>query len=274
MKAQTNLRPFFWVIFIAIAVVSCKSGTKNSTKTSDQGIESLVSREKVIEEVTGYPIPTSFEVTTMINDAGSPFIIGLVNSTENIDKYFSIKEKAVNLGIYSADLSYVATYIQKQKTMYYLETSKRLIDELEITSAFNRNYIQRVESNIDNRDSLIHIISESFYDTYKYLRKNEQDITSVLVVSGSWIESIYITSQIIIVSHDKQPYIDILVKQKKSLDQLLDVVEPVKDDENIRDIYSGLVGIKNAYEEIGEKATTKQIDDLTKKLETLRDGLI
>lgn len=274
MKTQTYLKPFFWGIFIIIAVIGCKSGTNKSTDASEQGLESLVSKEKVIEEVTGYPIPTSFEVTTMINDAGSPFIIGLVNSTESVDNYFSMKDKAVNLGIYSADLSYVATYIQKQETMHYLETSKRLIDELEITSAFNRDYIQRVESNIDNRDSLIHIISESFYDTYAYLHKNEQDVTSVLVVSGSWIESLYITSQIIIVSQDKQPYIDILLKQEKSLDQLLHVVEPVKDDENVKDIYAGLTDLKSAYEGIGDKASEDQIDGLTKKLEELRNGLI
>ena len=259
MKTQTYLKPFFWGIFIALAVISCKSGPKDSNDTSKQGVESLISKEKVIEEVTGYPIPTSFEVTTMINEAGSPFIIGLVNSTENVDNYFSMKDKAVNLGIYSADLSYVATYIMKQETMHYLETSKRLIDELEITSAFNRNYIQRVESNIDNRDSLIHIISESFYDTYAYLHKNEQDVTSVLIVSGSWIESIYITSQIIIVSQDKQPYIDILLKQEKSLDQLLKVVEPVKDDENIGIFTTGLTNLKSAYEAIGDEATGEQL---------------
>ena len=96
----------------------------------------------------------------------------------------------------------------------------------------------------------------------------------MLVVSGSWIEGIYSTSQIIIVSKDKEPFIDILVKQEKSLHKLIKVLDAVKDNEDIKDIYAQLVEIKKVYETIEDKPTTEQIDKITKLTEDLRNSLV
>ena len=62
--------------------------------------------------------------------------------------------------------------MMKQETMLYLDASKKLADEIEISSAFNQTYAERVERNLENGDSLISIISDSFIDTYNYLTKN------------------------------------------------------------------------------------------------------
>lgn len=267
MKAHTIVN---YLLFFAVAAMSCKNNPKATGGLSDQ----FVDKEKAVEEVIGYPIPTSYEVTTMLNDAGAPFILGINNPTENVTNYVSTKDKAVNLGIYGADLSYASTYNFKQETRDYLSVSKELIDELQITSAFNKDFANKIDENIENKDSLISIITDSFYDTYSYLRKNDQDVTSVLVVAGSWIESVYITSQIIITSKEKEPFITILVNQKNSLQMLLKVLEPVKDDISVSDIYTKLIEIEKSYEGLGETVTKEQIGSLTTQIEELRSSLV
>lgn len=272
MKARSIVNYLF--IFLSVAAMSCKNNSKKGTGAAGDLMEQFVDKEKAVEEVIGYPIPTSFEVITMLNDAGAPFILGINNPTENVKNYVSLKDKAVNLGIYGADLSYASTYNFKQETMDYLNVSKELIDELQIASAFNKDFAKRVEANLENKDSLISIITDSFYDTYSYLRKNDQDVNSVLVVAGSWIESVYITSQIIITSKEKEPFITILVNQENSLTQLIKVLEPVKDVGGVADIYTRLIEINKTYKEFGDPVTSGQIDALTTKVEKLRSSLV
>jgi hypothetical protein len=73
-------------------------------------------------------------------------------------------------------LCYATTYMMKQATLDYLEASKILIDDLGIATTFNIDYAERIENNIDNRDSLIAIVTESFDDTWAYMQENRQDI--------------------------------------------------------------------------------------------------
>jgi hypothetical protein len=75
----------------------------------------------------------------------------------------------LNLGVYGADLSYAGTYEMNQEIMKYLQVSKQLIEELNISTSFNRGFVERVERNLEDKDSLINIVSESFNDTYVFL---------------------------------------------------------------------------------------------------------
>lgn len=272
MKTSTKISYFF--ILSAVVAVSCNTRSKSGSDVSSDLNDQFVNKEKAVEAVIGYPIPTSFEVVKMLNDAGAPFIFGINNPPENVKNYVSIKERAVNLGIYGADLSYASTYNMKQETMDFLNASKELIDELQIAGTFNKDLAKRVEANLENKDSLISIITNSFYDTYAYLRKNNQDVSSVLVVAGSWIESVYLTSQIIITSNDKEPFNTILINQKNSLGQLLSVMEPVKEDSSIAPIYAKLLEINATYSQMGDSANNEEIESLTTQVEELRGSLV
>ncbi len=272
MKANLFVTSF--LVTLAATVLSCKNSSQSGSAASGEVMDLSYVDEPAAEEVIGYPIPTSFEVVSLLNNAGAPFIIGINNPTDNVSNYVSTRDKAVNLGIYGADLSYASTYNFQQETRDYLRVSKQLIDELQIASAFNRDFAQRVEDNIENKDSLISIITRSFYDTYAYLQENDQDVNSALVVAGSWIESVYLTSQIIITSQDKAPFVSILVNQGSSLSELMKVLEPVKDDPAVKDIYAKLFEIEKSYAGIGNQATQDQINTLTARIEELRSGLV
>ncbi len=270
MKARATVHYLF--LFLVVAAVSCKNNPKSGKDTSL--MDQVDDKEEAVEAVIGYPIPTSYQVVKLLNDAGAPFNIGIINPISNASKYVSTKEKAINLGIYGADLSYASTYNYTQSTREYLNVSRQLIDDLQIASPFNEDFAEKVEENIDNKDTVISLITESFYDTYNYLRKNDQDVSSVLVVAGSWIEGVYITSQIYFTSKEKEPFVDILVHQKSSLDELLELFEPIQKDENISDLRKELIKIKKTYDEFSNPATAEQIMNLSTQIEELRNSLI
>jgi hypothetical protein len=228
----------------------------------------------VIENMSGYPLPTSFQITTMLNEAGAPYILSISNPASNAGNYFTQVEKAVNLGIYGADLSYASTYMMKQETMLYLDASKKLTDEIEISSAFNQTYAERVESNLENGDSLINIISDSFIDTYNYLTDNNQDKLAILVMAGSWIEGLYITTQIAITAADNTAVLNIILHQQSSLNKLIEIMEPIKGDEDVIEINNGLNELKEHYDAIEDQMSDETFEKIVSTVESIRNKIV
>jgi hypothetical protein len=158
--------------------------------------------------------------------------------------------------------------------MKYLESSKELIDELEISTAFNREYVRRVEDNLDSRDSLISIVDQSFTDTWAYLVDNEQDKLAIMVVCGSYIEGMYITSQIALTAADNTSFLEIIAHQKKSLNTLLGIIEPVKDDTDLADIYQSLSELAKVYEGVGDTLSEEQLGEIANIIDPLRESIV
>ena len=277
MKTSVFYHPIIKAcLFLFIAVFTffgCKpKQEKEPAAAEESGKE--IKKEAVIEEISGYPLPTSFEVTKMLNEAKAPYILSICNTNENVDNYFLQKEKALNLGVYGADLSYASTYNMKQETMLYLEASRRLTDEMEISTAFNLNYVERIENNLENGDSLISIISDSFYDTYNYLTTNKKDKIAILVMAGSWIEGLYITTQIALTAGDNTKFLDIITHQESSLKKLLEIIEPLVEDEDVSEIHGGLIDLNKIYDTIEEELTEKQLEEISNSIETLRNKIV
>jgi hypothetical protein len=264
---KTNLIKSLSVFVVILFFLSSCGAGKNKEQ---KAIEASEKMGMELKEVSDYPIPTSVEVVEMLNRAGAPYIIGISNPVSNADKYFTEKSKALNLGVYGADLSYASTYEMKQETMNYLKVAKQLIDELNIASSFNLSFAQRVESNLENKDSLINIVADSFYDTYVFLTENKRDDLSLLVMAGSWIEGVYLTSQIAISASDNKEFLNIIAEQKKPLSKLLELIEPMKDEERISDLYKDLNDLKIIYENVDTLISPEKFEEISEKVEEIR----
>jgi len=275
MKKASISRSFLSIsgifLMIMFAQYSCRSGQQGEQQGEQ---DSRADKEDIIEDLSGYPIPTAFEITEMIHEAGAPYILTLSNDPGKADDYITEKQKSVNLGVYGTDLCYASTYMMKQSTMLYLEATRTLIDDLGISTNFTSNYAQRVENNLENRDSLISIVTDSFYDTWKYLIENKQDIQARLMVSGSWIEGIYIAANIAQTSQDPTRVLEVLAEQKNSLGKLVSILESVKDSEELEHIYTGLAGINELYQDVGNRLSQDQLNSLIDRIEALRQTIV
>lgn len=274
MKTSNFIRNTLQIMaFSAMAILIFNScGTKQAKEAEE--LES-VSKEQAFEGVTSYPIPTSFEVIQLINKAGASYILSICNPVDNASKYFTEKAKALNLGVYGADLAYSTTYQMKQETMNYLNVSKKLIDELNISTGFNRELAQKVEKNIDNKDSLILIITDSFYDSYKYLVENGKDNLSLMVITGSWVEGLYITSQIALTSRNNTEFIKIMANQKAPLSKLEELMQPRAQDKEIGELISALKPIVDIYSKVeGETLTNEQFQAIVENITKVRNAFV
>lgn len=181
------------IIIAAISIFAV--GCSNQGQTDQNNVDTTLSVTDQAEKLI-YPLPTPLEITNMLNKAGASYIIGIANRPENVDKYFTESAKALNLGVYGADLSYSATYGMSQETMNFFLCTKKLRDGLDIQSAENENLANRIETNIDKRDSIYNILTSSFTTTFGYLNNNNKGAVAVLVLAGGWIEGLYLSTEL------------------------------------------------------------------------------
>jgi len=277
MKKALYQQLRLFVIGLLTTTIVLLSGCKTTPKqqdTENTEEEELIPRENLVPELSGYPVPTSYDITKHIYQAGVAYQNSLANRPEKAGEYITQRDKVLNLGVYAADLCYATTYMMKQATMNYLEASKILIDDLGISTTFNITYAERIEENLDSRDSLIAVVNESFDDTWNYLVENQQDVLARLVVCGSWIEGVYITAHVAAGSIDNTSFLEALARQKNSLNELVTLLELVKDVEEVSDLYTALFDIQEFYEGVGDIMTDEQLKILTEKIDSLRGSIV
>ncbi|HAN17812.1 MAG: hypothetical protein A2X13_05885 [Bacteroidetes bacterium GWC2_33_15] len=265
------------IVFIAglfvVILTNCTGKKGEPVESSEAKLDKDAVKQTVRDVV--YPLPTSYEVIHMINKIEASYIIGITNPLENVDKYFTDKDQALNLGIYSADLSYASTYNMKQEVMNFMDASQELIIQLDITGAFNKDFVDKVEANIDNKDTLVNLITNSFYDTYNYLVKNSKEDLSLLVLAGSWVEAMYISCNISETVYNNPELVSVIMHQKTALNKLIELLVPHNSHETIQSILNDLNPIKTIYDSIDEKGITeKQLEQIISQTEALRTRII
>jgi len=198
-------------------------------------------------------IPSPVEMVTLIQETGSRYNHKVLNDVENRDRYKTAKRKAVNLGIYGADLSYASVFNQNQESILYFSCAKHLADELGVSSAFSEEMMERVEENLEDKDSLLHIITETFYDLDAYLKENDRSAISAQVISGGWLEGLYLASCMAENNNGDSDLIKRLVDQRYALKDLLVLNEAYNTDGSL----DGLIADLRVLEEIYDRATTE-----------------
>ncbi|MCC6251125.1 MAG: hypothetical protein IT238_01530 [Bacteroidia bacterium] len=237
-------------LIIAVAVssllFSCKGNSKSDTDEVDPtAVENQSKAAKVF-----YAIPSPSELSAIIKATGANFNKSILNPPANQSKYTSIIQMSMNLGVYGADLSYTSTFDQTQEAMAYMGVCKKLADGLGITGAINENTVKRMEKNLNNKDSLLSIISDTYLETDVYLKNNDRAGVSALVVAGGWIEGLYISTSIAEQNAKNEAIIKRIAEQKLILENLIGLLESNEADENIPEIMTDLKALKGVFDNI------------------------
>jgi hypothetical protein len=269
-----SIAKLFIIAAISIFALGCSNQGQNDQTNVDTTLSVTDKAEKLI-----YPLPTPLEITTMLNKAGASYIIGIANRPENVDKYFRESAKALNLGIYGADLSYSATYGMSQETMNFFLCTKKLRDGLDIQSAENENLANRIETNIDNRDSIYNILTGSFTTTFGYLNNNNKGAVAVLVIAGGWIEGLYLSTELAGMIEKNGDILQGIADQKETLAKLITLMQEYKDNQDVADVLKSLSTIKAAYDELNTvnnkvKMTTDSFNKIKKEVSILRKKIV
>ena len=197
-----------------------------------------------------YSVPSPTETSTLLKKAGAQYDARILNDVKNVDRYTSASKQALNLGIYGAALSYASVFEQTQESMFYTSCAKKLADRLGVSHAFNDSTLEAMEKNLNDRDALLDIISETYWSMDAYLKENQRDNISVLMIAGGWVEGLYIATQVTR-TNDTPELRQRIAEQKLSLKELIGLLGTYQgNDEAIIGVKADLAALDALYTDV------------------------
>ncbi len=187
----------------------------------------------------------------MIRSAGAVYNEDLLNSIDNASNYTTTKSMALNLGSYTCDLSFASLYDQTEASINYMNAAKKMADGLGILDAINDETIQRLEENINNRDIIMEIISDTFMNSSSYLQENNRANVAAIVLVGGWIEGLFLATQMVDEdSLDSSKLVNRIMDQKMSLEIVVKLLEESKDSPDVISVMEDVQNLKASFDKV------------------------
>jgi len=260
---------FAFLVFVFGGCVSDKGkkgGSADSALSSEFSAgadDELVEKINIAKQVF-YSLPSPLETAVLIKSADSTYQEDLLNPVENASRYNTNLQLALNLGIYTTDLSYASLFDQTQATLNYINAAKKMADGLEIIDAIDAQTIQRLEENINNRDVILDIISETLLNSSSFLEDKGLQSTASIILVGGWIEGLHIATNLVPARVDLQnnKLVERIVDQKLSLSIVISLLETSKESSDVQSVIADITKLKEIYDKIIiEQSEITAVDD-------------
>jgi hypothetical protein len=278
MKTTTKIHAGLALAAFSLAILF--TGCNNAPKQNDQTDAAIA--DTIKKEVTLSPesqsllnsFPTPFEVTTLLEKAKAGFIFDITNSPANAGKYVTETSKALNLGVYSADLSYSATYNRGDETGKFLACTNKLADELGIAGVYDQSLVERVKKFGNKKDSLVNLITKVFGQTNDFLAKNNRSKIALLIAAGGFAEGLYLAASLGEVAKDNTRIMAVIAGQKDNHMKLLTILDAFQTDENVKPVADEIAKLKpiwgNYDIESGKKIPQQKAAEISDLTESVR----
>jgi hypothetical protein len=218
MKTRYPL-PQLFIVTLTFLTLSCNNSEDSAAKSDDSTTIGMNKDVVSAENVFVY-VPSPIETAGLLKDAGAKYNKDFLNLPQNVGKYSNTASEALNLGVYGTDLAFAGIFEQHAETMLYMNCTGKLADALHVSAAFSQDRNSRLESNMNNRDSILSIITDSYWDCDALLHENNQGQASALMIAGGWIEGLYLACKVAEATNSNDIRVRI-VEQRSSLDKLI-----------------------------------------------------
>lgn len=244
-----------------------------------------------------FSIPSPLQTAMLIQKTGSQYDKGILNTKENMNQYATDFSKALNLGIYGADLGYVTMYNKTQDAISYLAAVKKLSDDIGVSGAFDTQTMERFQKNISNKDSMMMMVGLAYRAGDAFLKNNKRNDISGLILVGGWIESLNFAIAVNKTKEnedvkrriaDQKQAVNSIVKLLGQFEAQTEYTSLVSELKELAKIYD-TIEFKYVYEmpetDVAAKVTTinshtdvviskEQLDKITEKVESIRKKIV
>jgi hypothetical protein len=277
-----------------LALAACSTKDQTSTlpgeDTTDYAQQLPI---EVIDQISKN-LPSPCEVPYLLESTGAEFNPSLVSNKDKASQYMGRREKAaLNLGVYAADVGYLAVYTKTQEAIDYIAAAKSLADNLTVVDGFDTRMIERFEKNIGNQDSLCRLIDSESKKVQKYLNTQNRTDVAALMLTGSFVEGLYISTGIIRTYPPDFPketrntilagLIRVILQQEESVNELVPMVNQLQGSALITSLKDNLGKLQASYKalNIDERLKTdpagvisdQNLKDITSITEQIRNEI-
>ncbi len=232
-------------------MVSLYSCNGNNDSDNNNDFDSINDFTEINDEnLTFYLIPSPKDMFSFTKKGELTFSSDVLNPKENADKYIDSKSQELGFGIYSADLAYAASFSRTNEATEYLKIVRDLSDKIGISAVFDESLVRRFDNISENKDSLMRITNDTYYDIVKFLEENERTTTLALISTGGWLESLNIVINIKGTYSEDDNIIQLIADQKNIFENLILYLEQLEADAGIKELIQDLKPIKEIYDSL------------------------
>lgn len=178
-----------------------------------------------------YGILNPVEISSIFNRLGVPYNSAIINPVSNKDLYQSNAKASINTGIYGVDLGYIKIFGVGQGMIDYMVTIREMSNKLGIPDRYVTEPIRIMQSDIADPDTIMQLMNNAFEEMENHLRTGGRESTAGLMVLGGWVESLYISTQLVYDPSNPDPEaIEKIAEQKFTLTTLLSFLKNYYDD--------------------------------------------
>lgn len=257
MKAITF--PVLLLAFASFCTISCQNKTNNKGNAQkndyDLSVDIDTSSQTIKLGNTLFSLPSPYQLTMILKNANVSFNEGLLNPISNNQNYSTTYKKCVNLGVYGADLAYENVFEQSALVVSSFSVVKVLAADLGLTATLTKDLIDRIEQNVDNKDSLLYIMSNTYRDIDVFLKESQRQKEGTFVLAGGWVEAMYMLTQL--ASETKNDMLNQRVAESRQpLENLIKILSPYYDDnKEVASLIDKLIDLTNDFEGIEQQYT-------------------
>ena len=231
------------------------SGPKTSGDVLTEGASVSKRTEKLKKIFRAAPSP--METARIVQKTGAQFSEDNLHSAMAASNYVTSDKQAINLGIYGADLSYATIFEENAVSIAYLDVVQSLANELGIGDVIDNDVIARAEANRTRQDSLVAIVSESFFAMNQKLKANGQEDLSGMLVASGWLESIYLATR-----YTEQANDDLkkrIAEQKLVMEDVMMLVKSYTQSAELSGLIAAMQPVMDAFDAVTKEAGASDI---------------
>ncbi len=195
-------------------------------------------------------VPSPVQIANLLQKNNIPYKKELVNPIESKSKYLNEAKKAMNLGIYGADLAYIANYNLGQINNDYFDALANISSDLNILGNIDKRVVTKLASNLNNRDSILALNTEFFRLADRYLKNNQRPSIGSYVLIGGWVESLHLAAD---AGKDNEELRKRLGEQKYSAESIMNLATKLDDPAfsavklNLKNLCEALKKLESSY---------------------------
>lgn len=246
-------------------LLSILLGGLTACLSEDRKKESYTSKEKdtlpkkeVDEKINRikkifFSLPSPLELTYLFKQEGIEYQKEKLHDINERKKYVLPIKKALNLGVYGANLSYAGLFGKHQDAIEYFTTTQLMAEELGVGQSFQKEFISRLEKNANDKDTLLQVVSDFFMDNENYLNdRNQQDISTYILIGG-WVEGLYLGTEMA-QNPNATGIRKIILEQESSLKNLLILLNQLNQPKGSQDLLDSLTALNPYFQKLNETA--------------------
>lgn len=249
-----NIRiPIAWGIAISVAMgmAACGGGQGGKEAAATDTLKT-VTEDRGLVKVGGkvISIPSPIQTVMLAHELKAAYVPTLALTPDSVARFTDSRKKALALGVYGADLAYITLYQDGQRALKTLKAVESLSNGLNLSSAVDKDLMNRFKANVNNQDSLLRLTGAAFRAVDAYLKNEERNDVSTQVLTGGWVEGLYLTLGTSGSKVDKKVATR-MAEQRHTLDNLIELHEKMDGEDELlallKDLAASYSNIKSEY---------------------------